>query len=711
MNNSKYEEKYLKYKHKYLELKEILYGGVKEPQLGFQQHSGECWNDTISTILLYNNTTGDIVQNIFDTFSLEQIFEIMDRNISSGRIPSCFFPINIEETEPEQLRFFITQAKKYITNLYNRYKNESLEIPEFDSQNKPILKEGKLQRQCSFMESLSSVKSIMNITNYNSIVENHFDLDNHAGRIFDIETVLYIFNCFLINFDIVNHPEKPIEYLYYKDFVFNEHYFYKIKVINKDTILYIIEHIKEIMNTIKECYGIYIRLSKRVNETVNKDGDEEQQNIGHINGIFTSDSRTFFYDDNGVDDSVEGYYDHRTGFKIPINTYKTFRGKTALLKKFEYIINELTNKYLGEREYNFEIYSRKEIIKDITNIFNIITMIYNGYQDENIPRIYKTETIGKLYIHDEGYYIDNIIFILKDKYVDDANYYIKKNIKLYFNYNNKKAIDKIIMYKNVDNLEYDFDFANIYKNYSLIIYFLKNYEYSDTYINNININNNNHLYNLLLDISPDKNIDTIKIISNKVIYEFLKRKELDINQINESMKNYLKVIHSFYLDLDLSFDSRESQDNKDKKEIYFEIIRLILNHPVFEINKEINLNINEERNFIYVENHKFIYLELLNDNYEKCISQYSYKQKYNSKNLELKYKKTYQHIEIITLLYSDPRISEKFKVAIEEYFHDNTDLFYIAYDYVKNKLSVLSGGNRIVNRVNKMLKNIFSKYI
>ena len=205
MNNTNYEQKYLKYKEKYVKLKEILYGGVKEPQIGFQQHSGECWNDTISTILLYNHTIGDIVQNIFDNFTLEKIFEIIDINVSSGRIPPCLLPINIEESNIEVYESFILESKDYIKNLYKRYKNESLEIPKLDAEEKPILIPGGLQRQCSFIESLRSVRSIININNINTNKIYNFDIESqkHGGSLYEIESILSIFNYFLINIYII----------------------------------------------------------------------------------------------------------------------------------------------------------------------------------------------------------------------------------------------------------------------------------------------------------------------------------------------------------------------------------------------------------------------------------------------------------------------------------------------------------------------------
>ncbi len=54
-----YKEKYVKYKQKYINLKNNLKGGACEkcPIWGFQQHIGECWHDSLSTIMLFSDGT------------------------------------------------------------------------------------------------------------------------------------------------------------------------------------------------------------------------------------------------------------------------------------------------------------------------------------------------------------------------------------------------------------------------------------------------------------------------------------------------------------------------------------------------------------------------------------------------------------------------------------------------------------------------------
>ena len=70
-----YLNKYLKYKKKYLNLQ---YGGVKCPSFGFIQHKGECWHDSIMTIIFFSNEIG----NLIETFLKNK----MNLKIRSGKI-------------------------------------------------------------------------------------------------------------------------------------------------------------------------------------------------------------------------------------------------------------------------------------------------------------------------------------------------------------------------------------------------------------------------------------------------------------------------------------------------------------------------------------------------------------------------------------------------------------------------------------------------
>ena len=118
-----YKKKYLKYKNKYLDLQKQLVGGAKCPKIGFSQHSGECWHDAYSTIILYSDNISNNIQRVFDStdtykFNLEDCI-----NYALTEIPRTLLPINIEEGNLEN---FLNFSRQYINNLYQRYTNEKL---------------------------------------------------------------------------------------------------------------------------------------------------------------------------------------------------------------------------------------------------------------------------------------------------------------------------------------------------------------------------------------------------------------------------------------------------------------------------------------------------------------------------------------------------------------------------------------------------------
>ena len=78
-----YYQKYLKYKHKYLNLK----GGAichKDP---YHQHQGECWHDSVLAIFTYTDKLNDKVQtkllelyNVDKDKMIENITKYLENN-------------------------------------------------------------------------------------------------------------------------------------------------------------------------------------------------------------------------------------------------------------------------------------------------------------------------------------------------------------------------------------------------------------------------------------------------------------------------------------------------------------------------------------------------------------------------------------------------------------------------------------------------------
>jgi hypothetical protein len=121
-DKNSYKLKYLKYKKKYLDLK--MTGGANCAKFGFNQHSGECWNDSLSMIFCYCDGIGENIQEIFKTVeSFSHFINHIDIKISNG-IPLEFLPPNYNLNNIEDKEMLLDLSKAYIIQLYERYSNE-----------------------------------------------------------------------------------------------------------------------------------------------------------------------------------------------------------------------------------------------------------------------------------------------------------------------------------------------------------------------------------------------------------------------------------------------------------------------------------------------------------------------------------------------------------------------------------------------------------
>jgi hypothetical protein len=138
-----YYEKYLKYKNKYNELKNQIGGGDSSffqmeyqekidrlielenkykneefeilcVSLGFKQHMGECWNDTIQMFFCFQDGIKEIVQRKFNFLSIDEIFEISELRGRKKFLPKIF---QIEELYNDMK----IKLKKYLLIMKNRF--------------------------------------------------------------------------------------------------------------------------------------------------------------------------------------------------------------------------------------------------------------------------------------------------------------------------------------------------------------------------------------------------------------------------------------------------------------------------------------------------------------------------------------------------------------------------------------------------------------
>jgi hypothetical protein len=132
--NNDFKLKYLKYKKKYLSLKDVLNtsnknelsGGANCPRIGFSQHIGECWNDSFSMIMLYSDNLSEPIQQLFDNDFLwngkYDPNELWFEYINDFEHNKHLLPPNIETRE--DFNKFLIEGKLYIEHLFNRYHND-----------------------------------------------------------------------------------------------------------------------------------------------------------------------------------------------------------------------------------------------------------------------------------------------------------------------------------------------------------------------------------------------------------------------------------------------------------------------------------------------------------------------------------------------------------------------------------------------------------
>ena len=139
-----YRKKYLKYKQKYLELRD-MYGGGKCFEYGLQQHKGECWHDSITMMLFQSDITNknDELLNISDDQINRQYTKLLElfspENIEKNayKLPTEIYIYYLKnKTNPDindNISKFLDISKKYMFGQVKRIKNRlKHDIPRYN---------------------------------------------------------------------------------------------------------------------------------------------------------------------------------------------------------------------------------------------------------------------------------------------------------------------------------------------------------------------------------------------------------------------------------------------------------------------------------------------------------------------------------------------------------------------------------------------------
>ena len=114
-----YHLKYLKYKQKYIKLKEQLGGNIIidcDDNIFFHNRIDTCWNISLQMIFLFGDKTKEISQNTLDT---NTIMDLPDDLIKA--LPLYFFNNNnyndgIKDEKRDQIIYYFNELKKRIVN-------------------------------------------------------------------------------------------------------------------------------------------------------------------------------------------------------------------------------------------------------------------------------------------------------------------------------------------------------------------------------------------------------------------------------------------------------------------------------------------------------------------------------------------------------------------------------------------------------------------
>ncbi len=562
-----YKEKYLKYKQKYINLKNILIGGSCEkcPIWGFQQHIGECWHDSLSTIMLFSDGICDIIQSIFKN-DIETIITQINKNIDENKIPDYYLPFNIELSDKD---FFKNEVNEYVRQLYFRYHNEYKDIALIDEL-KDNIKKYPFFRQPSLDCSLDSIENIFNIVNINNNKPTKYLKDIHGGSTIHDLTVLSVINYCFMNYNrSTNLNENKYIYPFYLDLGYNRllvaNFEKKQKEILEDYIKYI-EYIISLLDTDILCIAISL-----INRTTK---------AGHAQAFIKCNGKLYFYDNNGVE-------------KIHYKFNKTlveFNWKEYLKTKFLIIIQRIKDEMLTIELDKLDINTFYEKFLDITKVVSGFLM---GHEDD--------VTFGYKML--ENMYVDNLIFFkIENEQNDITNelvYYKKFDQYLYdgtfFTYNNKKIINHILSNINFNEDCIYFDKINNNYNYKLM------YEMFLKYENSVNVIINDYYYNALIiyflqNINESQIEDLLKISKYLILH--------DLQNINEKnkyfidkyfiIKSNLKIYESRLIKYKKNNDiinTQKTQENINihelQRSILLEIIKFIIEQKEYKINEPI----------------------------------------------------------------------------------------------------------------------------
>lgn len=592
-----YKLKYIKYKNKYKRLKQ--HGGTKEEiekkikrleprcaKTSFSQHSGECWSDTIQTLICYNDEIKESVQNKLLNLTPKEIIDLAYFNGREKFLPPIYRRSSTDSEQQLLSEKFEKRLVKYLTLLQQRLcmhidgekpicKLEESSSCDIIDYNKYLIecdtnvKPRTLKRRSSIVSGVGTAHLGKKIVNKNVTFEEHKsalmnDDSSYGANIFVYTLVYCILSFCLLDNDEVIIPQIKLRVSLLKKEDLNDIFAIHLSTFNHCTGFYICDDKELFYNdnlVISNPNFIYeIKWKKLLEKYV----DEKIQIFIHPSG------EVFYKKDNDV---ILMNYD---GEEVKVD-YNTLPTKKKFNNKNDELLNLVLLKKIKITDDNIDIlgdlfilaslnYNTLKYIPDINmqiSIFGSILMYSFWMQNFTL--------LNELFKNDDLVIPDNLIIdllmknlsyydyeMLKDSTYDNS---VNKLIKIFEIIKNSKH--KYLIYENISNddklIQCIFKYLTVYPT-KLIIYLLDNRLID---VNTKFSNSDDTIIDLFLNYFPHINEFYSKFCTNGIINTYIlnliKYYDKDFKSPNPNTKFktsdtefiliYLKYIKFYYVDI------------------------------------------------------------------------------------------------------------------------------------------------------------------
>jgi hypothetical protein len=547
-----YYKKYLKYKDKYLLLKKKQKGGDEIasirgklgrnsirtycPKIGFKQHSGQCWNDTVQTLMCFTDGIKETVQKKLWNLTVE---EILSYSIAIDRydyLPN-YIKYNKTKKDRTSLENFESKLMNYFQLLQKRLCSYYLKYENIEDKDTP-----KIREKCSTFSNEDTCPT--NDPNIRLLYGRLPPLKRSPTAIVGIEPAIIAHELTNSDGSIIKRTQLLLEnsdggiieqnlllYTIFSTIFLDDKDFLDIKNYDLENNY---EKNKINMENIDEALCVEIRVRK-----LNRDGD------GHVIGFFICNGNEYFYDDN-------------TSIEI-------FLWKNYL--KFYITHMDIYDMVLAYGTDDSGLFSELLFYDKKLNCF------YRLQDDKliDVSSNYLCKNIDIDYVNNKNiYYVKNLTFIKNNIYTDYSDYINKNaNTLLKIEKMNTDPIKKTVLLRPAvgeEDAEYeDILFENYEMYYSCILKYLKDGLNIDNYFEKIVLDDSVVLINQILDFCEMTDMFNSQFYIN---FNFKNEKNVKLNFFCGSMIRLDKVFKFFLTKIPIDTFCNLSYDDVNVLDYY-----------------------------------------------------------------------------------------------------------------------------------------------